>query len=109
MVEVIVGLPRTLAGATGQAATSAQAYAQALAGRLGAVPVRFADERLTTVTAARMLSSRGVKGSRQRAVVDQAAAVEILQGWLDGRNAALRAADPSDGSRADSPADEVTR
>jgi len=40
---------------------------------------------LTTVTATRMLSDRGVRGKRQRAVVDQAAAVEILQAWLDGR------------------------
>lgn len=89
MVEVVVGLPRTLAGATGQAAVTAQAYAAELARRVE-VPVRLADERLTTVAAARMLSDRGVKGSRQRAVVDQAAAVEILQGWLDGRATALR-------------------
>lgn len=93
MVEVVVGLPRTLAGRTGQAASAAQAYAEALSRRIGAVPVRLADERLTTVTAARMLSSRGVKGGRQRAVVDQAAAVEILQGWLDGRAAASRVAE----------------
>jgi putative Holliday junction resolvase len=89
VVEVVVGLPRTLAGRTGQAAQSAQSYAAALAGRIGSVPVRFADERLTTVTAARMLSQRGVKGGKQRAVVDQAAAVEILQSWLDGRTLEL--------------------
>jgi putative Holliday junction resolvase len=89
VVEVVVGLPRTLAGRTGQAAQSAESYAAALAGRIGSVPVRFADERLTTVTAARMLSQRGVKGGKQRAVVDQAAAVEILQSWLDGRTAEL--------------------
>lgn len=89
MVEVVVGLPMTLAGRTGQAAQSAESYAAALAGRIGAVPVRLADERLTTVTAARMLSQRGVKGGKQRAVVDQAAAVEILQAWLDGRAAEL--------------------
>jgi putative Holliday junction resolvase len=93
VVEVVVGLPRTLAGRTGQAASAALTYAEALAGRVDPVPVRLADERLTTVTAARMLSSRGVKGGRQRAVVDQAAAVEILQGWLDGRAAALRVAE----------------
>lgn len=92
MVEVVVGLPRTLAGATGQAATAALAYADALAARVD-VPVRLADERLTTVTAARMLSTRGVKGGKQRAVVDQAAAVEILQGWLDGRATTLRLAE----------------
>ena len=58
--------------------------------------MRFADERLTTVTASRMLSQRGVKGKKQRAVVDQAAAVEILQGWLDGRRRAE--SDPADGA-----------
>ncbi|RZQ65598.1 Holliday junction resolvase RuvX [Amycolatopsis suaedae] len=90
VVEVIVGLPRTLADRHGPAAAIAVEYAEALAGRVAPVPVRLADERLTTVSAARMLSGRGVKGRKQRAVVDQAAAVEILQGWLDGR-AALRA------------------
>lgn len=99
VVEVVVGLPRTLAGRTGQAALIAQAYAEKLAARIAPVPVRLADERLTTVTASRMLSQRGVKGGKQRAVVDQAAAVEILQGWLDGRSHAL--AGPAD-------SDEVT-
>lgn len=89
VVEVVVGLPRTLAGRTGQAALAAQSYADALAARVDPVPVRLADERLTTVTASRMLSQQGVTGSRQRAVIDQAAAVEILQAWLDGRAQAL--------------------
>ena len=85
-VEVVVGLPKTLAGRHGSAAESAHAYAEALATRIDPIPVRFHDERLTTVTASRMLSQRGVRGKRQRAVVDQAAAVEILQAWLDARS-----------------------
>jgi putative holliday junction resolvase len=85
VVEVIVGLPRTLADRHGSAAGIAVDYATRLAALIAPVPVRLADERLTTVSAARMLSGRGVKGRKQRAVVDQAAAVEILQGWLDGR------------------------
>ncbi|MFE0311223.1 Holliday junction resolvase RuvX [Amycolatopsis sp. NPDC058986] len=83
VVEVIVGLPRTLANRHGSAAAIALGYADALAGRIAPVPVRLADERLTTVTATRILAARGVKGRKQRAVVDQAAAVEILQAWLD--------------------------
>jgi putative Holliday junction resolvase len=83
VVEVIVGLPRTLADRQGAAATIAIEYADRVATRIAPVPVRLADERLTTVTASRMLSQRGVKGRKQRAVVDQAAAVEILQAWLD--------------------------
>lgn len=85
VVEVVVGLPRTLAGRTGTAALAALAYADRLAARLAPVPVRLADERLTTVSASRMLSARGMNTRKQRAVVDQAAAVAILQGWLDAR------------------------
>jgi putative holliday junction resolvase len=89
VVEVVVGLPRTLAGRHGPAAQAAAEYARALAERLGAgIPVRLIDERLTTVSAARVLAERGVRGRRQRAVLDQAAAVEILQGWLEARRAA---------------------
>jgi putative holliday junction resolvase len=85
VVEVVVGLPRTLAARHGKAAAIATTYARQLARRVRPVPVRLADERLTTVSATRMLSDRGVRGKKQRAVVDQAAAVEILQAWLDGR------------------------
>jgi len=86
VVEVVVGLPRTLAGREGPAARAAADFARALGDRLGnGVAVRLTDERLTTVSATRMLAERGVRGRKQRAVVDQAAAVEILQGWLDAR------------------------
>ncbi|GGP62739.1 Holliday junction resolvase RuvX [Saccharothrix coeruleofusca] len=85
VVEVVVGLPRTLAGKDGPAAQAAVAYAAGLAERVAPVPVRLTDERLTTVTASRVLAERGVRGKKRRAVVDQAAAVEILQSWLDAR------------------------
>jgi putative holliday junction resolvase len=81
---VVVGLPRTLAGREGVAAEAARAFAVALADVLD-VPVELSDERLTTVVATQQLRARGVKGRKQRAVVDQAAAVAILQGWLDAR------------------------
>ena len=84
VVEVVVGLPRTLADRRGPAADAAHAYAEALVARLPQqVPVRLQDERFSTVTAGRMLSDRGVRGRKQRRVIDQAAAVEILQTWLD--------------------------
>jgi putative holliday junction resolvase len=86
VVEVVVGLPRTLAGRDGPAAQAAREFADALAGVLGErVPVVLSDERLTTVVATRQLRASGRPGRRQRAVVDQAAAVAILQGWLDAR------------------------
>jgi putative Holliday junction resolvase len=100
VVEVVVGLPRTLAAKHGSAAEIAASYADTLAARVDPVPVRLADERLTTVSAARTLSNAGVKGRKQRAVVDQAAAVEILQGWLDARGPALDRADEPRGREA---------
>ena len=97
-VEVVVGLPRTLADRTGPAAQDAIDFADGLARRIAPVPVRLADERLTTVTAERSLRAAGVSTRGQRAVIDQAAAVGILQSWLDQRRAALPVpADPADG------------
>lgn len=87
-VEVIVGLPRTLADRTGASARDAIDLAEALGRRIAPTPVRLADERLTTVGAQRALREAGVRAKSQRAVIDQAAAVAILQGWLDQRRAA---------------------
>jgi putative Holliday junction resolvase len=88
-VEVIVGLPLTLADRTGQAAADAVGLADSLARRVAPVPVRLSDERLTTVSAQRSLQAAGVRAKGQRHIIDQAAAVVILQGWLDQRRTAL--------------------
>lgn len=90
-VEVVVGLPRTLADRTGPAAHDAIEVAAAVARRIAPVPVRMADERLTTVSAQRSLREAGVRAKGQRAMIDQVAAVGILQSWLDQRRAALAA------------------
>jgi putative Holliday junction resolvase len=86
-VEVVVGLPRSLSGVEGPAATKARAWAETLARALAPLPVRLVDERLTTISAEAMLRDRGVKGRARRAVVDQAAAVVILQHALDTERA----------------------
>ena len=88
-VEVIVGLPRTLADRTGASAQDAIELAEALTQRIAPTPVRLADERLTTVSAQRSLRAAGIRSKAQRAVIDQAAAVAILQSWLDQRRAAV--------------------
>ncbi|OMC13463.1 Holliday junction DNA helicase RuvA [Mycolicibacter heraklionensis] len=89
VVEVVVGLPRTLADRAGSAAADAIKVAddltRVLAQRRRRAPVRLADERLSTVSAARSLHAAGVRSKRQRSVIDQAAAVTILQSWLDQR------------------------
>jgi putative Holliday junction resolvase len=85
-VEVVVGLPRSLAGSEGPAAVKVRAFAQRIARRVAPVPVRLCDERLTTVTAEAMLRGQR-KGAGRRAVVDQVAAVVILQQALDSERA----------------------
>jgi putative pre-16S rRNA nuclease len=81
-VGVVVGLPRTLADREGASALMAREYGAAVAAAVDPIPVHYLDERLTTVSAERKLS-RGVRGTARRAVIDQVAAVELLQHWLD--------------------------
>ena len=87
VVELVVGLPRSLSGSEGPAAAKVRVWAGQLARRVAPVPVRLADERLTTVSAEAMLRDRGRSGAKRRAVVDQAAAVVILQHVLDTERA----------------------
>jgi putative Holliday junction resolvase len=89
-VEIVVGLPRSLSGGEGPAALKTREFAARLADRIAPVSVRLQDERLTTVSAEAMLRDRGKKGAERRAVVDQAAAVLILQHALDTERATGR-------------------
>jgi putative Holliday junction resolvase len=89
-VQIVVGLPVQLSGTEGAAAIDIRAYSERLARAVGHVPIVLADERMSTVVATRRLAERGVRGRRQRAVVDQAAAVEILQSWLDAQRRQTR-------------------
>ncbi len=82
-VEVVLGLPRSLSGREGPAAAKTRVFALELVTALGPVPVRLVDERLSTVSAEATLRAQGRNGKRRRAVVDQAAAVVILQNALD--------------------------
>ena len=99
VLEVVVGLPRSLSGDEGPAARGARGYATALAGRISPIPVRLVDERLTTIDAQRGLRESGVPGRAQRAVVDQAAAVLILQAALDAEKSTGLAAGELVGGR----------
>lgn len=82
--RVVVGLPLSMDGTVGPAAAGVLAEVGRLADLLD-VPVETYDERLTTVTADRVLREQGVSGRRRRRIVDQVAAAVILQAWLDGR------------------------
>lgn len=87
VVRVYIGLPRSLSGQEGPAAARVRAFAQEVADRIDPIPVHLQDERLTTVSAEAMLRERGRKGQKRRQVVDQAAAVLILQSALDRERA----------------------
>lgn len=84
-VGVVVGLPRHLSGAEGQAVALARGYAARIAQAVAPVPVRLVDERLSTVSADRSLRAASPRsrapGRRQR--VDAAAAAVVLQGALE--------------------------
>lgn len=84
---VMVGLPRSLSGQEGPAAGKARAFAAELVAMLSGtgdhIEVRLLDERLTTVSAHRALHDSGRRGRKHRQVVDQVAAVMILQQALD--------------------------
>lgn len=84
-VEVIVGLPRTLHGRASSSVEMAIGFVDEFRTSWPKIPVRLVDERLSTVVATQALRSSQVASRAQRALVDQAAAVEILNTWLDLR------------------------
>ena len=91
-LEVIVGLPVTLNNELGPAAQHALAYARVLAGSVHPIPVVMVDERLTTAAAQRGLHDAGRTTRTSRAVIDQAAAVQLLQDALDAEQRSGRPA-----------------
>ena len=80
--EIIVGLPIALSGRETASTDDARGFARTLAGSLG-LPVRLVDERLSTVSAGAALRASGRTTRNSRSVVDQVAAVIILQHALD--------------------------
>ncbi|MET3860057.1 putative Holliday junction resolvase [Dietzia sp. 2505] len=86
-VGVIVGLPTSLRGRDTASTAMARSFAAALGASAPDLDVEFVDERLTTVTAGAALHGAGRNTRQQRGVIDQAAAVVLLQAWLDSRRA----------------------
>jgi putative Holliday junction resolvase len=88
-VEVVVGLPLSMSGGETASTADAREVAAQLA-RVAGVPVRLVDERLSTVGAQRSLHAAGRNTRQSRSVIDQAAAVIILQHALDFERTADR-------------------
>ena len=84
LARFVVGLPLDMKGGEGEAARGARTMAQAIADATG-LPVELWDERLTTVQAKRALDASLVRGKKAKGRIDEAAAVAILQSWLDAR------------------------
>ena len=81
-IELVLGLPRTLAGTESYAAATIRTAAGELAAGLPGLTIRLVDERLSTAAASRQLGQAGRSTRRQRKIIDQAAAVAILEGAL---------------------------
>ena len=81
---VVIGLPRNMSGTYGPAADKAREFAAKLQ-KFAPCTVKFWDERLTTVAAQKQLHESGRNVKKGRAVIDQVAAVLILQGYLDSQ------------------------
>lgn len=86
-IEVLVGHPLSMSGSAGPAAHAAAQFAQQVAAAMPLTPVRLVDERLSTVTAQRNLHDAGRTHRGSRSVIDQAAAVIVVQHALDHERA----------------------
>ena len=82
---LVCGRPKTMSGEDGPQAENHMAQALDLGNRLG-IPVEFADERLSSSEAKRILREQGVSERNMRGKVDMIAASLFLQAWLDSRS-----------------------
>ena len=82
---LVCGRPKTMSGEDGPQAEKLMAQALDLGNRLG-IPVEFADERLSSSEAKRILREQGVSERNMRGKVDMIAASLFLQAWLDSRS-----------------------
>lgn len=82
--EIVVGLPKNMDGSKGFRADACEVLGELLRQRTD-IPIKFWDERLTTVSAHKILNENNVRGKKRKAVVDAVAAEIILQDYIDSR------------------------
>ena len=85
VVEIVIGLPLRMTGAEGIQAEKMQAFAEEIRRRFR-LPVHLWDERLSSAQANRLLRETDMSIKRRGEVVDQMAAVLILQSWMDAKS-----------------------
>ncbi len=81
---IVVGLPKNMDSSEGERAQKCKAFAESLSEKSGIETV-MRDERLSTVVAHNVLNTTNTRGKKRKAVVDQVAAVMILQDYIDFR------------------------
>ena len=81
---LVLGLPVRIDGTEGSAAAKVRVFGGKLAARVPGIPLVYVDEAYTTMDAAEKLREAGRKAKQQKAVIDQAAAVGILEAWMAG-------------------------
>ena len=79
---LVVGLPVRMDGTEGESAAKVRTFADLLRERIPNIPLVFVDETLSTASASQKLREAGRKARQQKSVIDQAAAVEILNYWM---------------------------
>ena len=79
---LVVGLPLRLDGSEGDSAKKVRGFASRLAAAMPEIPMVFVDESYTTSDASEKLREAGRKAHQQKGIIDQAAAVEILNRWM---------------------------
>lgn len=80
--RIVMGLPKNMNGTEGERVEKTKEFKEMLERRTG-LEVILWDERLTTVAADRYMSEAGIRGAKRKELVDEIAAVFILQGYLD--------------------------
>lgn len=82
--EIVVGLPKNMDGSKGFRADACEVLGELLKQRTD-IPIKFWDERLTTVSAHKILNENNVRGKKRKAVIDAVSAEIILQDYIDSR------------------------
>ena len=81
--QIVIGLPINMDGSEGDRVVSARAFGAKLQEKMPNVPIKYMDERLTTVSAERVLLEADVSREKRKKVIDKIAATIILQAYLD--------------------------
>ena len=83
--RIVLGYPKNMNNTVGERAQACETFKEDLERRT-ALPVILWDERMTTVESERILMAGGVRRENRKAVIDQMAAVLILQSYMDAQN-----------------------